>query len=199
MGFTFPKDDKPKHPVPVYLQLEGKTIYMVRWELNISSIVLNCPSSCRNGILIHQEYDFYEDASTTAFWKASEDIDFAYSMKYKCDVCQEQCKANDGRLLTSMRFCNAYPVDPRSALPEEPIHLHQSLSRLIEVMLVKKSGNLAKDGNSVESFAEVLQQLQRKKHAELCYQYLEQSQFTTKHNPDSGTLVDLLAFPKIDE
>mmetsp|Transcript_40535 Transcript_40535/g.97834 ORF Transcript_40535/g.97834 Transcript_40535/m.97834 type:complete len:487 (+) Transcript_40535:216-1676(+) len=200
MGFAFPKDDKTEKADAVFLQLEGRTIYVVRWELNIPGIVLKCPF-CNSGELIHQEYDFHEDATTTALWNPSGDIDFACSMNYKCNECHEQCKANDGRLLASLgaHFSNSYPVDPRYVLPDEPIHLHQSLSRLMEIILVKMAEN--DESNSVETFAEVLQQLQRTRHAELRNQYLEQVAFSKEHDAASGNVAAAksLDFPKLDE
>ena len=42
IGFTFPRDDKSKQPDFHYSQLEGKTIYMTRWELNVPGIFLPC-------------------------------------------------------------------------------------------------------------------------------------------------------------
>jgi hypothetical protein len=57
LGFTFPKDDKTKQPDHYYSQLEGRTIYLVRWEQNIPGVFLNC-FACGDGELIHDTYDF---------------------------------------------------------------------------------------------------------------------------------------------
>ncbi|KAL3939414.1 MAG: hypothetical protein SGBAC_005856 [Bacillariaceae sp.] len=200
LGCTLPKDDKTKEADSVFLQLEGRTIFVVRWELNIPGILLKCPF-CSCGELIHQEYDFLEDATTTALWNPSGGIDVACSMNYKCNECHEQCKANDGRLLASLgaHLSNAYPVNPRYALPDEPIHLDQSLSRLMDILLVKMIET--EESNSVEIFAEILQQLQRKRHTELRNQYLEQTVFAKEHDTAKGNVAPAppLGFPNMDE
>ncbi|CAJ1949189.1 unnamed protein product [Cylindrotheca closterium] len=189
--------DKTKKADPIFLQLEGRTVHNVRWELNIPGILLKCPI-CNSGELIHQEYDFCEDATTTALWSPSGDIDFACSMNYKCNGCHEQCKANDGRLLASpgAHFCNAYPVDPLCALSDEPIHLNQSLLRLMDILLAKMTEN--NESNVVQTFAEVLQQLQRKRHAELRSQYLDQASFV-EENLAAEAPGQSLGFPNMDE
>jgi hypothetical protein len=57
LGFTFPREDKMQKPDANYSQLEGRTIYMVRWELNIPDICLKC-FDCDDGELISKQYDF---------------------------------------------------------------------------------------------------------------------------------------------
>ena len=58
IGFTFPRDDKSAKPDLFYSQLEGRTIYFARWELNIPGIYLGCVEQGCEGEMIHQRYDY---------------------------------------------------------------------------------------------------------------------------------------------
>ena len=85
LGSTFPRDDKTRQPDPYYSQLEGRTIYFVRWELNVPGIHLKCPS-CPNqddaGELIHEKYDFrLLTGFATALQGIEGETDWAVAMK----------------------------------------------------------------------------------------------------------------------
>ena len=149
LGFTFPRDDKTKEPDPYYSQLEGRTIYCVRWELNVPGIHLKCPC-CPNqdnaGELLHQKYDFRQVAGfATALIGVKGETDWAVSMKYKCNKCQTTfLRGNDGRLLATLpaQLRNAYPVDPRYAKEGATRHLQASLTNVMEpFMITHGNGN----------------------------------------------------------
>lgn len=89
IGFTFPRDDKTKQPDHYYSQVEGKTIYLVGWELNVPGIFLKCPC-CKTRELIHQKYNYRMSRGfATALQGIEGETDWAVSMKYKCN--KRQC------------------------------------------------------------------------------------------------------------
>jgi hypothetical protein len=93
--------------------MEGHTIYLARWELNIPGISLKC-FNCSDGELIHQDYDYRPHGYATPIFNISGKTDWACSMKYCYIKCEAECKENDGRVLVTLppQYQNAYPADP---------------------------------------------------------------------------------------
>ena len=54
IGFKVPKDDGCVTPDPLYSTLEGCTIYLVCWELNVPEIFLTCWETKCDGELVHR-------------------------------------------------------------------------------------------------------------------------------------------------
>ena len=172
LGFTFPRDDKMKKPDHYYSQLEGRTIYLVRWELNVPGILLKCPC-CTTGELIHQKYDFrMSKGFATALQGIEGETDWAVSMKYQCNECKEWVRANDGRLLATLptQFRNAYPVDPRYAVTNATRHLKKSCTNVMDKFLISH-GN----GNQ---FCQLLSELKGENHLDYQEEYLSQARDT---------------------
>lgn len=176
LGFTFPRDDKTKEPDPYYSQLEGRTIYCVRWELNVPGIHLKCPC-CPNqdnaGELIHQKYDFRQVAGfATALIGVKGETDWAVAMKYKCNKCETTLRGNDGRLLATLpaQLRNAYPVDPRYAKEGATRHLQASFTNVMEPFMITH-GN----GNQL---CILLSELMAANHLKYQLEYLSQARDT---------------------
>lgn len=137
IGFTFPPDDKCLPPDYYYNQLEGRTLYFARWELNIPGIKLGCFASGCAGEMIHREYDYQAHGFLTPLYRDNGSTDYAGSMQYCCNKCGIRCKATDGRLLATlpMQFRNAYPVDPRYTVNKKA-HLDKHLSRKVDKLML---------------------------------------------------------------
>ncbi|CAJ1917928.1 unnamed protein product [Cylindrotheca closterium] len=177
LGFTFPRDDKTKSPDHNYSQLEGVTIYLVRWELNLPGIQLICPE-CRKGELIHQKYDYKTSGFATPIIDISGVTSWACSMKYKCNNtarCDYRCKGNDGPLLAQLpaQFRNAYPVDPRYALSNKR-HLSQTFTNVMDKLMITH-------GNG-DQLAQLLSETRGDKHLDKEEEYYNQAR-------DTGTTV----------
>ena len=137
VGFTVPPSDKSKPPNPHYQVIEGRRIYIVRWELNYEGENLQC-FHCNNGDLISQQYDYCHGYLTPIF-----DLDgttsYAASMTYKCNngYCGQTCKAADGRVFHQLPFhiWKGYPVDLKHAVKQE-VHLSLSATRVMEKLMV---------------------------------------------------------------
>jgi hypothetical protein len=173
LGFTFPREDKTKQPDYHYSQLEGKTIYLVRWELNIPGIFLRCPF-CTSGELIHQQYDFKHHGFATAMFDISGVTDWACTMNYQCNKCSGYCKGNDGRLLAMLptQFQNAYPVDPRYAMVEKRTHIKKTFSNVMDKLMITH-------GNG-EQLAQMLNELRGDAHLDMEEEFYNQSRDTGK-------------------
>jgi hypothetical protein len=173
LGFTFPREDKTKQPDYHYSQLEGRTIYLVRWELNIPGIFLRCPF-CTSGELIHQQYDFKHHGFATAMFDISGVTDWACAMSYQCNKCSKYCKGNDGRLLAMLptQFRNAYPVDPRYAMGEKRTHIKTSFSNVADKLFITH-------GNG-EQLAKMLHELRGEAHLDMQQEFYNQARDTGK-------------------
>jgi hypothetical protein len=173
LGFTFPREDKTKQPDYHYSQLEGKTIYLVRWELNVPGIFLRCPF-CTSGELIHQQYDFKHHGFATAMFDISGVTDWACTMSYQCNKCSGHCKGNDGRLLAMLptQFQNAYPVDPRYAMVEKRTHIKKTFSNVMDKLMITH-------GNG-EQLAQMLNELRGDAHLDMEEEFYNQSRDTGK-------------------
>lgn len=174
LGFTFPRDDKTQQPDPNYSQLEGVTIYLVRWELNIPGIHLQCPT-CTHGEMIHQQYDFKHHGFATALFDISGVTDWACSMTYKCNNCEFSCKGNDGRLLATLpaQFRNAYPVDPRYAIGGRRTHIKKTFSNVMDKLMITH-------GNG-EQLSMMLHELRGDAHLDLEEEFYNTSKDTGKN------------------
>jgi hypothetical protein len=172
LGFTFPKDDKTKQPDHYYSQLEGRTIYLVRWEQNIPGLFLNC-FDCDDGELIHDTYDFKSHGYATPIFDISGRTDWACSMMYRCNKCKAECKGNDGRLLAMLppQYRNAYPVDPRYAVKKET-HLNQSLTRVSDSLMITHGGG--------EQISLMVSAIRGEFHLDMEEEYYSQSKATQK-------------------
>ena len=135
LGFTFPKADKTQPPDVYYNQVEGRTIYLVCWELNIPDFQPRC-FEC-GGTLIHDQYDYKQHGYATPIFNVSGSTDYSVSMMYNCSLCKNRCKANDGRVLASIEvpFRNGYPVDPRYAVKKQT-HLSKTFTSIMDKLFI---------------------------------------------------------------
>jgi hypothetical protein len=115
IGFTVPKDDCRLAPDPLYSTLEGCTIYVVSWELNVPDIFLPCCDTKCDGELIRRGYDYKTHGYLTPIFEANGGTSWAVSMQSECNKCCAHCKGNDGRMLQALpsHYSMAYPVDPK--------------------------------------------------------------------------------------
>ena len=106
LGFNVPcASSIDPQPCPNYKAIEGRTFYLINWHLNIPGIDLRChkPSNdvhniC-NGRFIHQSsYDYRENNAATIVIDPDGNTNYAVSMRYKCDKCNQVLKGNDGAL-----------------------------------------------------------------------------------------------------
>jgi hypothetical protein len=143
-GFTIPPSDKSKPPDNNYALIEGKTIYILNWELNFPNVSLECPCEGCSGKMIQKKFDFTIEGKVTPIQTMSGSLDYAVSMQYFCGICKSSFKANDGRLFGQLpsHVRSGYPVEPRFALSAEH-HLDISSSRFLQsTMLTYGNGNI---------------------------------------------------------
>ena len=135
LGFTFPRQDKTMAPDHYYSQLEGRTIYIVSFELNYPGWVPTC-YKCGDE-MIRDKYDFKSHGYATPIFDITGVTDYAITPTYHCKNCQEKCKGNDGRMLMNVPvpFRNAYPVDPRYAIGVES-HLNKSFTKVMDKLFI---------------------------------------------------------------
>jgi hypothetical protein len=173
IGFTFPRDNKTQQPDYYYSQLEGNTIYLVCWELNIPGIVLPC-FECKKGELIHDKYDFQQHGYSTPIFDISGRTDWACSMMYTCNTCSHRCKGNDGEFLSTLptQYSSAYPVDPRYATNNRETHISKNFSNVMDKLMITH-------GNG-EQLSQLLHELRGDYHLRMEEEYYKQALDTTK-------------------
>jgi hypothetical protein len=80
IGFTVPKDDGCLTPDPLYSTLEGCTIYIVSWGLNVPEIFLTyCETKC-DGKLVCRGYNYKKHGFFTPIFEAIGGTSWAASM-----------------------------------------------------------------------------------------------------------------------
>ena len=153
LGFKVPCASAIKpNPCPNYKAIEGRTFYLVRWELNIPDIELRChvvKSNIYNqceGTLIHQStYDYRENHAATIVLDLEGNTNYAISMRYQCNCCGIRFKGNEGDLFGHIPYHirKGYDVDPKMATGNTKKHLTTAASRQMERLMVKDgSGDL---------------------------------------------------------
>jgi hypothetical protein len=165
LGFTVPPWDKSKSPDQNYTILEGRTIYFVRWEMNIPNFKLRCPCSNCSGKMTHERYDFCRYSHLTPVQDITGITSYAVSMRYKCSECKKVFKGNDGELYNQIpfHFRQGYPVDPR--FTKKHIHLTTTTTRILEPLMVTH-------GNG-DQIARLFHELQAKKYEDMEEQYFD--------------------------
>lgn len=105
LGVKMLLSDKPKPPDYDYSLLEGCTIYIIQWEMNISNLQLSCPSiqDC-NGTMVADRYDFTRWGSVTPIQGLSCFTDFAVSMWFQYNCCKKQLSGTNRQLFHQVPF-----------------------------------------------------------------------------------------------
>jgi hypothetical protein len=79
ISFSVPPSDKSKAPDPYYQVLEGRKIYIIRWELNYPGHDLKC-FKCNHGDLISDVYDYRSHGYLTPIIDLDGTTSYAASM-----------------------------------------------------------------------------------------------------------------------
>ena len=139
LGIRIPPSNKMNPPDTNYHVIEGRTIYIVWWGLNLPGQKLWC-KKCGIGEFIKQQFDFVTHGFATPLCDISGVTSYAISMNYRCNHCGKTSKANDGELYHQIPFHlrQGYPVDSRYAIRNE-MHLTLTSTRIMEKLLLTYS------------------------------------------------------------
>lgn len=150
--FKFPTD-LGANPSPHYHQIEGQSIIYLDWQLAFPNTRLPCPH-CSAG-LVHDRTNFGKNKGTLfPIWNIDGSVTWCVTMVYKCQSCNCNVDANDGRLLHRLpeHMRSIYPVPPKYAKnggfdvsSDESIrnggfHLHKDVIQVMESVF-KTYGN----------------------------------------------------------
>jgi hypothetical protein len=127
-------------PSPHYHALEGQSIVNVDWKLAFPKVELLC-YNCKHfrntaTHLLHNRTNFSKRKQLFPIWSHSGlPTTWCVVMNYKCESCDTNCQANDGRLLSLLPpdVAGAYPVLPRYASGQ--FHLHRDVSDDVELLM----------------------------------------------------------------
>jgi len=118
IAFVFPSERRDWSPFPHYHAVEGTTYLHVDWSMSHPEVQLHCVRPGCQGMLKRERFAFQKNKTLLLpILQQQNHCIWANIMKYVCDICEETCNANDGRLLSTLPFevARCYPVKPRYA------------------------------------------------------------------------------------
>jgi hypothetical protein len=117
IAFVIPSERRDMVPYPNYHSIEGTTYLHVDWSMSHPELPLHCiqPGCC--GMLQRERLSFQKNKTLLPIVQQQNHCIWANIMKYVCNMCEETCNANDGRLLSKLPLHVAccYPVKPSYA------------------------------------------------------------------------------------
>ena len=122
-------------PSPNYHAIVGSDLIYLDWKLIAPNTKLYCHNCSCNGVeseLTHLKTNFTQSRTLFPIWSGNGRPTPAIVMNYKCENCNCNYKANDGRLLALLpaHIRNIYPVAPTYATGA--FHLTSDLSDDLE-------------------------------------------------------------------
>jgi hypothetical protein len=133
--YTFPPDDGDDddsfRPSPHYHFIEGETFIYLDWKLQSPKVELSCWNCLQAGVqkvdcwLRHERTNFSKSKALFPVWTGCGRPILAVLMNYKCDLCNSNYLANDGRILNQLdaHLRGRYPVDMKYA--QGTFHFHK--------------------------------------------------------------------------
>jgi hypothetical protein len=117
IAFVFPSERRDCSPFPHYHAVEGTTYLHVDWSMSHPEVKLCCVQPGCQGVLKRERLAFQKNRTLLPILQQQNHCLWANVMKYVCDICEETCYANDGRLLSTLpiEVARCYPVKPRYA------------------------------------------------------------------------------------
>ena len=132
--FRVPRLPLSAKPSPIYHSITGLNFYVLRWELILPGVVIQCPSAGCTGNLVHSRQEFTKNRKAVPLFRMDGRIDWTIQMQYRCNHqgCQHQKKplgASAPELMMQLpkELRDMYPVDPRYV--QSGCHLTLSMTR----------------------------------------------------------------------
>ena len=115
IAFEFPAERRDWSPYPPYHAIEGTTYLHVDWSMSHPEVPLYCVQPGCHGMLKRERFAFQKNRTLLPILQQQNHCIWAKIMKYVCNICEETCNANDGRLLSRLpvEVASCYPVKPR--------------------------------------------------------------------------------------
>jgi hypothetical protein len=143
--YTFPPDDGDDNdaylPSPHYHFIEGESFIYLDWKLQSPTVELSCWNCLQAGVpkvdcwLRHERTNFSKSKALFPIWTGCGRPMLAVLMNYKCESCNANFLANDGRILCQLdaHVRGRYPVNMRYA--EGTFHLHREQTVDLESLM----------------------------------------------------------------
>lgn len=137
--FKVPPLDKMEKPNQHCEVLEGRKLYLLRWEEMYSNKVNLTCAKCATGDLISTIYDYRSHGCITPIIDLDGTTTYAVSMMYQCNnpTCGKTCKTNDGRMYHQLpsHIHQCYLVDPTYDVGNL-VHLSKTTTRLMDILII---------------------------------------------------------------
>ena len=115
MYFKVPPLPSNVKPDPQYHSIQGQDFYILSWELQDLAFWVDCLENGCCGKLVHDRKEFGKNRKVTSLYGMSGKSGWVVSMKYTCNLCKKQVRADNPILLSRLPsyLRNKYPVDPQ--------------------------------------------------------------------------------------